>query len=112
MRARRPPPRPPPSPPPGRSRVLQRDLERAAVSSATAHGGRRSLEGGASVLFLHSEAPVPMRAVLVCFELCMLCNSRFSACVAYMRLYVPDRDRKSESRQMTPGHAFDFVSQI
>ena len=53
-----------------------------------------------------------MRAVLVCFELCMLCNSRFSACVAYMRLYVPDRDRKSESRQMTPGHAFDFVSQI
>ena len=47
-----------------------------------------------------------------CFELCMLCNSRFSACVAYMRLYVPDRDRKSESRQMTPGHAFDFVSQI
>lgn len=55
-------------------------------------------------------------SMLVCFELCMLCNSRFSACVAYMRLYVPDRTAarqiRSESRQMTPGHAFDFVSQI
>ncbi len=84
---------------------------------ARGHGGRRrrSLEGGASVLFLHSEAPVPMRCYVCVFWLCMLCNSRFSACVAYtcMRLsYMVLTLVSPHSPQMTPGHAFDFVSQI